>query len=122
MPDSPLDLMADTGSMTASMMVYGVVVSFRSRQLDFINMLADKNDATFTQTFVGVMKEAKDRDGSSEMLARSPTKKIRKHVYVPFEILRYIDSLVVKHGLQRSDIVRRLIDGAQARYNAWGKK
>lgn len=90
----------------------------RTPQIEYLERVAEREGEPVMFRVRAIINEAMARDAAAIHLFADATQKIRKSARLTRAQLTYIDRLVRKHGLQRSDIVRRLIDGAQAREEA----
>lgn len=86
-------------------------ILLRDHHVEFLTFLAEESGSTVS---VALSKILARTVASPKKSPSKPSKSVRKHlVFIPAQ-LAMIDRMAVLFGVQRSDIVRRLIDEAIA--------
>lgn len=86
------------------------VICLRTPQVRYLEYLAERDAGPVSQTLDWIIR---DRMKTTMQVFALPAKKVRGCYTLSPECLVYVDKLGVQWGLERSDVIRRLIDDAQ---------
>lgn len=95
--------------------IVDVYIHLRSRQDNFLSQMSDTECQNFSECLRIILDEAMARDGKLPELPASPPYKRKRHVIIERVHLEYVGRLMSKHALDRSEIIRRIIDNAIGR-------
>lgn len=86
-------------------------VTLRSQQIDYLRRVAEREDVSLSRALACIIETYAEIAASKP---RRPTRKARTHFHSTPAHVALIDQLTVKWGVRKSEVVRRVIDGALA--------
>lgn len=88
------------------------VFDLRTRQLQYLQYLSERDDTPLSHSLSRVIEQAKERIFVDPHIQ---AKKERKHFSLPASCVAYVTLLASRWGTTKNEVVRRLVDDAAAR-------